>query len=92
MRCAEQANPVVLDEEPWQRQVTQDPRWRAHGEGNAERDIDDFSLVRPKEPVVRKPIGHRHGGLNKDGQFLVDDQEVIVDDDLATNASMCSLT
>ena len=38
--------------------------------------------VRPKEPVVRKPVRHRHGRLNQHRKLLVDDQEVFVDDHL----------
>ena len=75
LRCAEQADPVVLDQQSWQGQVAEDPRLRALGEGNPEGDVDDFPLVRPKEPVVCKPIGHRHGRLNQDRELLVDDQE-----------------
>ena len=49
--CAEQTDPPILDQQPWQSQIAEDAGLRAFGKWNSESDVDDLSPIRTKEPV-----------------------------------------
>ena len=65
MRCAKQADPTVLDQQPRQGQVTENPGLSVLGKRNPKSYVDDLPLVRPEKPIGGEAVGHGHGRLHK---------------------------